>query len=107
MAHKCQIIGSTESTGTSADDGDLFAGGFIACRNRNIAGVVNGHFLKAADVDGGVDQCPLAAVFTGVLTDVGTCSRHRIVAPDQSNGIRVALFMNQRNVSGNIHTGRT
>ena len=109
MSHQLQIVCCRQSTGTSSDDGHLFASAFrlLGNGNRVGSGIVHRHAFQSPDIDGAVDHVAAASCLAGMLADQRTCSRKRVVLADQLHGIRIALLPDQCYVARNIHPCRT
>jgi hypothetical protein len=107
MAHELEVIGSGQTRGASADDGNGFAGGRHTGRCRHLSCSVHRSSLHATDVNGGIQHGAAAAIFTGMLADQGAGHRERIVLADEPHRIGVSLLSHQGDVAGNIHMSRT
>ena len=107
MSHDRQEVGRRQSGRPSADHRNLLAGIVHLLRYRNISTVIHRETFETSDVDRRVYQNSSAALLAWMLTDQRADRRERIILTDQSDSVRVPFMLEQRNVTRNIHAGRT
>ena len=105
VPHQREIVGTAETAGTAADNGDLLARGRRTDGLGHVAGVIHGVPLQTADVDGVVDHVAAAPRLAGVLADIGAGGGEGVVLPDQTHGVGTATLAHQCHVAGNVHPG--
>ena len=106
MPHQAEIVGCADAAGTAADHSYPFSGSNSRHRKRHISCMVYCETLQSPDVHRIVHHRPAAAHFAGMLADQAADSRHGIILSYEADGIPVASFRYQRNISRNIHSGR-
>ena len=106
VTHDRQIVGCRQAAGAAADDGDFLAGGFCQRRYVIVGDMIRREAFNAADVDGVVQHVAAAAVFAGVFADESTGRNEGVVLADEPHSVVVAAFVDQCDVSRNVHVGR-
>ena len=105
VAHQSQVVCGGEAGGAAANHRNGLAGGFGAGRIGHITGHIHSKALQTPDVDGAVHHLAAAAVFAGMLADVGAGNGEGIVLADQADSIGIAAFVDQGHITGDIHGG--
>ena len=109
MTHKSQKICSRQPAWTSADNGYLLPRRRSARRYLHSVGrnLIHRKFLHSADIHRTVDEIPATSLLARMFADHRAGRRERVILPDEIDGIRVILLSSQRNISRNVHMGRT
>ena len=107
VAHEGQVIGGGEAAGAAADDGHLLPRGRGAGGLGHLARLVHGVALQGPDIDRVIHHAPAAAGLAGVLADVGAGHREGVVLADQAHRVGVPARVDQGDVAGDVHSGRT
>ena len=107
VAHEGQVVGGGETAGAAADDGHLLPRGRGTGRLGHVPGLVHGIALQRPDVHRVVHHAAAAAGLAGVLADVGAGHREGVVLADQAHRVGVPARVDQGDVAGDVHSGRT
>lgn len=70
MPHEGQEVSGSKTSGTSANDGNRLAGGFLTLGDRNVSRMIDSIALDAADVHCIVHHGAAAALLAGMFTNV-------------------------------------
>ncbi len=103
MSHEAQVIRRRQAAGAAADDGDLLAGAGAAGGDGDLARLIDGIALEAADVHRVVDHVAAAVSLAGMLAYVAAGDGHGIVLADELDGIGVAPHADEGDIAGDVH----
>lgn len=106
VPHELQVVRRRQAAGAAAYNGNLLARLRQALRRGDIAGILAGKALQAANVDGIVHHVAAAVRLAGMLADKPARRRERIIFADQLDRIFVPSVGDQGNVTRNVHMGR-
>ena len=106
MSHKGKIIGSTKTTWSTTNYGNLLSRSWLTLWYWNYACIIYCHLLKSTYINRCVYDSSLTSVLTWMLTYISTSCRHRIISSYKPYSISITLLLYKCYITWNVNAGR-